>query len=75
MDKEGGQILAFCRPDGMTEVWNNGRRRLVPTSPEAAKRYNSRSPSHCWTPDMKKPTYSENKDGRCLLKVEPIEVD
>jgi len=72
MESHGRRIVAYCRPDGMTEVWNEGRRRLVETSPEARKKYLSNSPSACWTPDLKNPTYAEDKDGRNIANVKPL---
>lgn len=50
------RIVAWKRKDGMTEVWCEGVRKLIPTSPESKAMTATRQPSLCW-----KPKYCENQ--------------
>ena len=50
------RILAWKRSDGMTEIWCEGVKKLVPTSAESKALSVEAQPSLCW-----KPKYCENQ--------------
>lgn len=69
----GNRIVAYMRNDGTTEIRNQGKVRIVPTSPESLKRKNSAPLSMLWKPDQNKPCYAEDAYGRSKAQCKSLE--